>query len=175
MMGIHKVDGYIITIENDTIFCQIQILSNTFNKYDINPLYYTKRIVTFQDKGIEIRYKPFEIKSFTLTPGDIIRHEIQYASLIVNGKNCFVRVIDIGAINVYEFARSSSVAPYSTLYVLKVPDKESLVVTNPGYKLKVLKYLDNLEYFQKGFEDERQSINTLPSLVKYYNEEQRKE
>jgi len=167
-------DGYYVTKNNDTVQCQIKVRVNMFNNDLVDPLSYRKSISIIEKNGVKKRFKPFQIESLTIEHPNSEYSNIICIPISLNGRGWFVRAVDLGEINIYKMYYPDSYSAYRSLLVLQTESQEPKQITNPGFRKKVLNYLNNDPFFVEKFQDRAYKYDTLTDLVKEYNKANKK-
>jgi len=138
-----------------------------FKKTLINQLSFRKKIKIIAE-GTTVKYKPNQIKMFQIDSTSMGSEK--YVPLLVDGKLWFVRVVDEGKINLYQFffphGYDGSVL---TKYVVHTQGKNPKSIAKAFWRKKLLKYLDNDPWLSDEINQEGVKYTNIPELVSTYN------
>jgi hypothetical protein len=92
-----KYHGYVVTNSNDTIKCKFKVQTNMFN----DDIYYPSSgtIVTINNNGEKVKYKPNQLKSYYLQGPNIRNYK--FVSLAEDEHKLFYDEIQKGKITLY--------------------------------------------------------------------------
>jgi len=159
--------GYYVNLNGDTTTCNFDVKVNMFKKNLINQLSFRKKIKIIAG-GKTMKYKPDEIRMFQIDSTS--NGSEKYVPLQVDGRMWFVRVVDEGKINLYEFFFPHGYdGSVMTKYVIHKEGKSPKSIAKGFWRKNVLKYLDNEEWFNKEIKQEGIKYINLPEIVMTYN------
>jgi hypothetical protein len=172
LIGFHvnakEFSGFYVTLEQDTIECKFKVSVNLFNNKLLNQLSFRKRIKVIDEQGLIKKIKPTEVLSFQID--DTSEGSETYVPLEVDGKMWFVRLVQEGALSLYEYFYPHGYdGSVMISYVLKQEGKESARIPAISWRKKLLKYLGQDDWMVKELEQEGVKYKHIPDLVANYN------
>lgn len=159
--------GFYVNMEGDTIACKFDVRVNLFRKDLLNQLSFRKKIKIITEEGV-IKYKPSQIKMFQIDSTS--EGSEKYVPKEVEGKTWFVRVVEEGKINLYQYFYPHGYdGSVQMRFVLEKANKKPRSIPSAFWKKKVLKYLDNDKWFMDELNEEGLKYKNIPELIINYN------
>lgn len=157
-------DGFYVANNNDTINCKIKTHRGMIGKgIDFFELISGVSVI---ENGVSKRFKPHEIKSFTVY--DIKNKIYKYASCI--GEDCFVIILEEGQISIgnvysynvvsFSFSTITTLIKNGKVYRLNVPKSKQIIGE------LISDYPDLQKQWQYG---ENYKLSNIDKLIKDYN------
>lgn len=162
-----KYHGYVVTNSNDTIKCKFKVQTNWFNDDIYYP--YSGTVVTVNDAGEKVKYKPNELKSYYLQGPNIKNYK--YVSLNEANNDAFYDEILKGKICLYYHYKQnlSGGESIKTVYILK--DGKLEKVKGSGMRKKIGKFLiDYPEVYNTWVNSSRSfDLDQMEYIIEQYN------
>jgi len=166
--------GYYVTHSGDTITCTFNFSLSICrigdhclpcDEHELCPSVWPKFIYILKE-GQKVKMKPKQIKSFYIE--DTSMGSQNYIALEFKRNKRFVRVIELGEINLYEIRNMSNNIISKRTWVFQTGDKiPKTIIYDVGWKKIIFfKYLEN---HKNWFEEKKFKYAEIPVLIKDYN------
>ena len=162
-----KYHGYVVTTANDTIKCKFKVQTNLVN----SDIYYpdSGTIVTLNDAGEKIKYKPNQLKSYYLQGPNIKNYK--FVSLKEDNNESFYDEILKGKISLYYYytGNISGGSPIKTIFILK--DGQLTKVKGGNLRKKIGAFLsDYPEVYDTWISSKRSfDVDQMEYIIELYN------
>lgn len=163
-----EFSGYYISLNNDTIECSFDVKVNMFRSKLVNQLSFRKGVKVISKEGKQTKFKPNQIKGFRIQGTSNGAED--YIPMKVKGKMWFVRLHQIGTIELYEFFYPHGYDwSCQSQFLVKYANKNPQQLSSFSWRKRLVEYMDENEWFKAVVKIKRYNYEDIPELVSMFN------
>lgn len=164
--------SHIVSLDNDTIFCYLEVQTKSFSKTKINPGSINNGLIGYFENDKRLLIKPENVKSIHIHETD--RGTQDFYSMKFENKWSFVKVMATGKINLFmRYSTHGYDGGTVENYLIQAYDKEPWLLSMLLWKRELKDYFEDNTRISALLDKAKLRFKTLPKTINTINKELR--